>query len=77
LSFDLYVWGSPQPAAAEQAERICRELAAGSTGSVGADGRMQGFAQELLGQFPALESLGAEELEALLRRRTPRPSTVG
>lgn len=64
MSFDLYVWGSPHPAAAEQAERICHELAAGNTSSVGADGRVQGFARELLERFPALESLADEELEA-------------
>jgi len=55
VSFDLYVWGSPQPATVEQALRICHELASGNTGSVSADARVQGFAQELLRRFPALE----------------------
>lgn len=64
MSFDLYVWGSPQPGAAGQAERICHELAAANASSVSADPRMQGFARELLGRFPALESLADEELEA-------------
>jgi hypothetical protein len=74
VSFDLYVWGSPQPATAEQAERICRELAAGNTSSVNADARVQGFARELLGQFPALESLADEELEASSWSMTPEIS---
>ena len=46
MSFDLYVWGSPHPVTAEQAERICYELAAGNSSSVGADGRVQGFEGE-------------------------------
>lgn len=74
MSFDLYAWGSPQPATAEQAERICRELAAGNTISVSADARVQGFAQELLGRFPPLESLADEELEASPWSMTPEIS---
>jgi hypothetical protein len=64
VSFDLYVWGSPCPVTAEQAGRICQEVAAGNASSVSADGRVPGFAQELLGRFPALESLADEGLEA-------------
>jgi hypothetical protein len=74
VSFDLYVWGSPHPVTAEQAERICYELAAGNSSSVGADGRVQGFAQELLGRFPALESLAGVELEASPWSMTPEIS---
>jgi hypothetical protein len=66
MSFDLYVWGSPSPVTAAQAERICRQLAAGDASSVSADGRVRGFARELLGRFPALEGL------ALMSSR-PRP----
>ncbi|MGH3282484.1 MAG: hypothetical protein ACRDNW_25580 [Trebonia sp.] len=39
-----------------------------------ADPRMQGFARELLGRFPALESLAAEELEASPWSMTPEIS---
>jgi hypothetical protein len=74
VSFDLYAWGSPQPATAKQAERICHELAAGNSGSVNADARVRGFAQELLGRFPALESLADEELEASPWSMTPEIS---
>lgn len=74
MSFDLYVWGSAGPVTAGQAERICRELAAGNTSSVTADGRVQGFAQELLARFPALESLPAQELEGSPWSMTPKIS---
>lgn len=74
MSFDLYVWGSPSPVTAAQAERIGRQLAAGDASSVIADGRVRGFAQELLGRFPALESLAAEELEASPWNMTPEIS---
>ncbi|MCW2915403.1 MAG: hypothetical protein JWN52_3471 [Actinomycetia bacterium] len=74
MSFDLYVWGSPQTATAEQAERICHELAAENTSSVSADARVQGFAQELLRRFPALESLTDAELEASPWSMTPEIS---
>ena len=71
MSFDLFLWGSPQPATAEKAERICHELAAENTSSVSSDARVQGFAQELLQRFPALESLTGEELEASPWSMTP------
>jgi hypothetical protein len=71
VSFDLYVWGSPCPATAQQAGRICDELAASNTNSVSADARVRDFAQELLGRFPALESLADEDLGASPWRMTP------
>jgi hypothetical protein len=74
VSFDLYVWGSPSPVTAGQAGRICQELAAGNTSSVSADERVQGFAQELLGRFPALESLPDDEVETLPWSMTPEIS---
>lgn len=64
MSFDLYVWGVPQPVTAEQAERICVELAEENTGSVRADAGVRDFLQELLVRFPALESLSDEEVVA-------------
>jgi hypothetical protein len=74
VSFDLYVWGSPSPVTSGQAERICQELAAGDASSVGGDGRVPGFVQELLGRFPALEGLAAEDLEASPWDVTPEVS---
>ena len=74
MSFDLYVWGSPGPVTAGQAERICQELAAGDASSLAADGRVRGFARELLGRFPALENLAAKELEASSWNMTPEVS---
>ena len=74
MSFDLYVWGSPRPATAQQAERICHELAAGNSRSVSVDARVRGFAQEMLGRFPALESLADEEMEISPWSMTPEVS---
>ena len=71
LSFDLYVWASPCPVTVAQAERTCRELAMENTSSVGADDRIRGFAQELLGRFPALEGLADDELDASPWSATP------
>ncbi|MEU1879290.1 hypothetical protein ABZ470_18405 [Streptosporangium sp. NPDC020072] len=64
MSFDLGVWAIPQSISDAQAMRIYEELCEENAASVRDDPGVQRFAQALLEQFPALEDLADEQIEA-------------
>ncbi|WP_020577895.1 hypothetical protein [Actinopolymorpha alba] len=63
MSFDLYVWGLPQPVTVKLAEQICEQLAHDHAVVVAADPRVEAFYQAVTERFPALEGLTDEALD--------------
>jgi hypothetical protein len=62
VSFDLYLWASPSPVTANQAERICLRLAEGDHLVTVPSPRLLEFAEELAARYPPLEDLDSIEV---------------
>ena len=57
MSYDLYLWATPNPVTAEQADDICHRLADGDEESTAPAARLLEFAAELATHYPDLEDL--------------------
>ena len=63
MSYDLYLWRSPQPVTAQQAMTICQKLAEDHDDAVIPHEAVSAFHQDLIARFPKLESLGDDEID--------------
>lgn len=61
VSFDLYLWASPSPVTAGQADTICHRLAEGDQSATTPDPRLLEFASELTARYPRLEDVASPE----------------
>jgi hypothetical protein len=75
VSFDLYLWASPSPVTADQAERICHRLAEGDQFATTPSPRIFEFAGELIERYPCLEDLDLASLEDSPWRMSPDVSS--
>jgi hypothetical protein len=63
MSYDLYLWRSPQPVTARQAMAIMHRLADGQDDAVVPDDALLAFHQDLIARFPPLSALADDEVE--------------
>jgi hypothetical protein len=75
VSFDLYLWASPSPVTADQAERICERLDEGDQVATEPSPRLLEFAGELMARYPRLEDLDHAVIEDSPWRVSPDVSS--
>ena len=61
MTFDLYLWASPSPVTADQADAICQRLAEGDQSATTPSPRLLEFASDLIARYPRLEDLASPE----------------
>jgi hypothetical protein len=61
VTFDLYLWASPSPVTADQADAICQRLAEGGQSATAPSPRILEFASDLLARYPRLEDVASPE----------------
>lgn len=61
VTFDLYLWASPSPVTADQADAICQRLAEGDQSVTTPSPRLLEFASELMARYPRLEDAASPE----------------
>lgn len=61
MSYDPYLWHSPQPVTAQQAMTICHQLTGSQDDGVVPNDAVLAFHQDLIARFPPLEGLSDSE----------------